>query len=111
MHKVVGKRKGLKGEIDHHDLNKLNNRRGNLRSATRSQNKGNCGKPITNKSGFKGVSEDKARGKWRARLKLNGREIFHERFPGTDAGKKIAALAYNKAAIKHFGTFAQLNKV
>ena len=59
MHKGVAARKGLSGEIDHHDQNKLNNQRRNLRSTNHSGNAGNCGVRTNNESGFKGVTQYK----------------------------------------------------
>ena len=43
-------------DIDHRDGDGLNNRRSNLRFASRSQNTQNLRRPKNNKSGFKGVS-------------------------------------------------------
>src|ERR1019366_3934979 len=42
-------------ECDHQDLDKTNNRWTNLREATKSQNKANVNRPISNTSGAKGV--------------------------------------------------------
>jgi hypothetical protein len=43
------------GQVDHEDLDGLNNRWLNLREATHGENKWNSGVPKNNKSGFKGV--------------------------------------------------------
>ena len=59
--------------IDHIDGNKLNNRIENLRPATSSQNKCNIGIRADNTSGIKGVSWSKVKGKWTARVALNGK--------------------------------------
>lgn len=53
-------------EIDHQDEDKLNNRIDNLRLANRPQNSANRGKPVSNSSGFKGVSFNKLSGKGEA---------------------------------------------
>lgn len=53
-------------EIDHINHNKIDNRKSNLRICTRSQNN-------MNKPGIRGVA--KYKGKWRARIKLNRKEI------------------------------------
>lgn len=111
MHRVIAVRKGLdiQDEIDHHDLNKLNNQRRNIRLATRSQNKGNCKRPITNKSGFKGVSRIAKTGGWLAHIKINCKGKNLGSFPGTEIGRIAAARCYNKAALEYFGKFACLN--
>ena len=46
-------------EVDHIDGNGLNNKKENLRLATRKQNAHNCKKPVNNTSGIKGVSKEK----------------------------------------------------
>jgi len=57
-------------QIDHKNLNKLDNRRCNLRICTHSQNGMNRGKQKNNTTGFKGINEDKRRKrkKYRARI-------------------------------------------
>lgn len=59
--------------IDHIDGNKANNAVENLRYATHNENNFNTGLKISNKSGVKGVSWDKHRNKWCARIQLNKR--------------------------------------
>ncbi len=110
MHDVVAKRVGkrLKGRVtDHRNEKKLDNRRSNLRAATTSQNRGNEGLRKNNTSGYKGVSWSEWAGKWMARIRVNYKHIHLGYFKW----KTDAARAYNKAARKHFGRFAKLNKV
>ena len=66
--------KGLR--VDHENHDTLDNRRGNLRTATAAQNCHNRRKPRTNTSGFIGVSWHKATRKWRAHINVN-RKIKH----------------------------------
>lgn len=94
-------------EIDHADRDKTNNRIGNLRPATSSQNKGNIGLLRTNSSGYKGVSQNSRSGKWHAQIKVHGRQTYLGRFDTPEQ----AALRYNEAAKQHFGEFAYLNEV
>lgn len=61
----------LPKEVDHIDGNEANNAVENLRLATPSQNMRNRGKQSNNKSGFKGVSWDKRKAKWRATIGIN----------------------------------------
>lgn len=65
-------------EMDHEDGDKLNNRRDNLRSATKSQQAANRKRAVTNKSGFKGVIA--RRGRWQARLKKDGKCYYSPLF-------------------------------
>lgn len=71
---LLGADSGL--DVDHIDNDGLNNRRANLRFATRSQNMCNSRTPSNNKSGFKGVSWHKASNRWRAQLGFSG-EKYH----------------------------------
>lgn len=89
--------------IDHRDGDTLNNRRSNLRRATPVQNA--CNQRIThrNSSGFKGVSLYKPSGKWRARIKLNGR--MH--FLGYHQTPEAAHAAYCKASAELHGEFGR----
>jgi hypothetical protein len=91
-------------EVDHIDHDGLNNRRGNLRLATGSQNHGNIRKAPNNTSGYKGVSWHKHTRKWRAYL--GTRPTTHL---GVFADPWDAAQAYNAAALSRWGEFALLN--
>lgn len=90
--------------VDHINGNTLDNRRGNLRSATRSQNAANRGKTKRSKTGYKGVFLSKA-GLYKAAIRVNY-VLYHL---GTFLTPEEAALAYDKRAIKEFGAFAKLN--
>jgi hypothetical protein len=85
--------------VDHKNINPADNRRQNLRLATRSQQIINQHVRIDNTSGFKGVS--KKNGNWRARWyvgsgKNNRRErYFNIKKYGSDELAKQAAIAYN----------------
>ena len=58
-------------------------------------------------STFRGVSRDKASGKWRASIEVDGHSINLGQFKI----ESEAALAYNKAAKKYFGSLAYQNQV
>jgi hypothetical protein len=67
--------------VDHKNGNPLNNRRSNLRLLTQSQNALNRrGAELRSKSGVLGVHWSKARGKWRARVKQNGKTFYEKLF-------------------------------
>jgi hypothetical protein len=88
-------------EVDHRDEDKLNNRRSNLRLATRSQNKMNEGPHRNNRSGARGVSWESQTGKWRATLRIDGRRLSLGRFSDLAEAKR----AYERAARKFHGKF------
>ena len=93
-------------EIDHRDNDVLNNRIENLREATGSQNKANRRKCRKFSSEFVGVSFEAGRRRWKAGIRLSGRNtVTLGRFKCPTA----AAIAYDRAAIKEFGEFAKLN--
>jgi HNH endonuclease/AP2 domain len=92
--------------VDHKNHNSLDNRRDNLRICTNSQNQANRRLSWCNKSGFKGVSWCEPRAGWRAVLRINGRQ----KYLGIFETATKAALAYDGAAIDHFGDFALTNK-
>jgi hypothetical protein len=102
MHRVINKTPADK-HTDHKNGNKLDNRRFNLRTATPSQNLGNHGIRINNTSGFKGVSFDKTRGLWFAKITINRKQIPLGRFVSAE----LAHVAYCSAAHLYFKNFAR----
>ena len=92
-------------QVDHINHNGLDNRKSNLRIATCSQNQHNRRLQINNKSGYKGVSWTKHKNKWRANIRLNGKDIHL----GYYENLIDAALAYDDAAKKYHEDFAVLN--
>lgn len=87
--------------VDHINGDTLDNRICNLRLATPSQNMGNS-KSMRGTSKYKGVHWSKKERKWVAGIK-NGVHL------GYFNDENEAALAYNKAALEHFGEFSRLN--
>jgi hypothetical protein len=89
--------------IDHANGNGLDNRRSNLRSATWQQNASNKrGLAKNNRSGYRGVSWFPKYQKWRAAIRVN-RKFMHL---GLFDNPLDAAIAFDRAAIEHFGQFA-----
>jgi HNH endonuclease len=95
--------------VDHINGNGLDNRKSNLRLCSNQQNSFNqIGQPKQRKNvKYKGVKKNTNCKTWSARLTFNGKSIYL----GCFKTQKLAALEYNKAAIKYFGKFAYLNKV
>lgn len=91
-------------DVDHWDLDKSNDRFGNLRAATRSQNNANAPAPKTNRSGRKGVHWHAQRRKWVAAISVENRTRYLGIFEDIDA----AAAAYQAAAIERHGEFARI---
>ena len=94
-----------KGIIDHINGDSLDNRIVNLREADDFQSAWNKGKPVTNKSGYKGVSLKKKSGKWVAQISYRGKKMFL----GYHDTPEEAHKAYCEAAIKLHGEFAKLS--
>ena len=65
-----------KGEIDHINRNKLDNRIENLRDVNGQLNLYNTGKKNCNTTGYKGVTFIARLGKWQAQIRTNGRKIY-----------------------------------
>jgi hypothetical protein len=111
MHRVI-MGEPQHADIDHINGDGLDNRRENLRIATRSQNMRNAHtEPKRAKtSQYKGVSwwsysKIKSGGYWRAEIELPGRKrivkCFHDELE--------AARCYDKLALEHFGEHARIN--
>lgn len=82
-------------DIDHKNRIRSDNRRSNLRKATRSENNHNSGISRRNSSGYQGVCWDKARGLWVAHIQAHGRQIHLGRYKDPVA----ASNAYQAAKI------------
>lgn len=108
LHREIGARAGLDVEarqIDHKDHDGLNNRRLNLRSATRTDNNRNMRRHFDNQVGAKGVSLTVSN-RYRARIWKDGKEVLL----GCFATVSEASQAYAAAADEHQGEFACLDR-
>jgi len=108
MHRLVMGLSKHDPDVDHVDGDGLNNSKSNLRTCTVSQNQANRHTLRADKSSvFRGVTWHKQISKWQAQVKVNGRSLYL----GCFESEVDAAIAYNKAALQHFGEFARLNDV
>ena len=80
-------------EVDHCDGNGLNNTNDNLRFATLSQNQRNRRVQKNNSTGVHGVTFDKSRGRYRARIQTDGKRINLGRFSTLSEAKNARILA------------------
>ena len=90
---------------DHINGNALDNRRSNLRPATRHENMRNAAPHRDGTSLYHGVSWVKMANYWRAQIYVDGKQ----KNLGNWTTQEKAALAYDTAARTHFGEFARLN--
>lgn len=107
LHRVILGLTNPKIEGDHRSGDGLDNRRQNLRRATRVQNCRNGKRRRNGTSIYRGVSWDSERRQWTASIRRKdrkGRESL-----GRFAGEVAAARAYDKEAGKRYGEFARLN--
>ncbi len=88
-------------ELDHKNRDTLDDRIDNLRVATRQQQGQNTSLSSSNTSGYKGVSWSKAAQKWKATIRVNGKDVHL----GVFGSAEQASLAYKSAAQEHFGEF------
>ena len=91
--------------VDHINGNPFDNRRANLRIASKIQNHWNYRLSDRNTTGYKGIYKDKQADKYHARICENGKRHYL----GVYNSPKEAALAYDVAARKYHGAFATLN--
>lgn len=103
MHRVVMGVDDPKVFVDHRDFNGLNNRRTNLREATRKQNDQNKKRYSNNTSGYIGVSAKN--GKHVASIRHERKTIYIGYFDCP----MVAAKARDRKAFELRGEFANLN--
>lgn len=94
---------GVEYDVDHINRNRLDNRKCNLRKATRSQNNLNSKLRNNNTSGTKGVGRHIQSGKWRAYISYGGKQYSL----GLYEDKNIAILARREAERNIYGEFAK----
>jgi hypothetical protein len=107
MHReVLGLQRGDGKQCDHINGDRLDNRRRNLRIATRQQNLWNrTAKGQGYSSDYKGVTWIKKEKKWKGTITKNGKQYFLGKF----GDETDAARAYDAAARELFGAYASLN--
>ncbi|HUV41123.1 MAG TPA: HNH endonuclease [Sedimentisphaerales bacterium] len=92
--------------VDHINYDGADNRRANLRAATRSQNQYHVKKrPGTKHSQYKGLYWTKNNRKWQVRITVDKKRLCLGYF----LNEIDAARAYDRAACKYHGEFACLN--
>ncbi len=93
--------------IDHINHDTLDNTRANLRITTHRQNIMNAAPSKNSTSPYKGVCWNKNKHRWMAHITVHGKSLVI----GQYVTQREAALAYNDAAVIHFGEYAHLNIV
>jgi hypothetical protein len=101
MHRIIAGDPDRSLDVDHINGNTLDNRRQNLRPATRAQNSWNSRLRSNNTSGRRGVSFCKMTGRWSALIRSNGKG---PKRLGRFATVEEAAAAYEAAALEQRGT-------
>ena len=92
-------------EIDHKDHNGLNCQRDNMRICTHAENDRNSRSHVNSTSKYKGVFHDRLKGRWKASIRCNQRNINLGYF----SSEVEAAQAYDAKAKEMFGEFACTN--
>lgn len=98
-------------EVDHINGDTLDNRKRNLRICTRQQNNWNRVGIKNTSSKYKGVSFNKEKQRWTARIgkTINGKVV--KKYGGAFDLESEAAVAYNKMATDLYGEYAFINKI
>lgn len=110
MHRLIMGLKPSDGwEVDHKNMDKLDNRRRNLRRCTRAENNRHAHNART-VAPYRGLGFRKARrrckqGRWTARISVNKKSIWLGDFKTPED----AAWAYDLAAVRYHGEFAVCN--
>ena len=97
MHHVV-----FEKNCNHENRNPLDNRKRNLRKASKYENAANHSKRIDNKSGIIGVNWDRNSCMWVAQLRKEHECVFYKRFES----KEDAIRARLNAEKQYYGEFA-----
>lgn len=105
IHRIIMNIQDPNIKIDHINSNSLDNRQCNLRICGHSQNSRNRILNKNNTTGYKGIFYRKSKNWWESHIKYNTKKIHL----GVFKTKEEAAEAYNQAAVKYFGEFANLN--
>lgn len=98
-HLILPRKQGF--DVDHIDGDKRNNRRSNLRYATRSENKANHPEYFRTKAKHAGVSWDSQRQKWMVTITLHKKTLRLGRF----SDLKHAIAVREKAELEVFGEY------
>jgi len=83
-------------QVDHKDVNSLNNNLNNIRELTPRQNQYNRKIQKNNTSGHKGVYWHKKSGKWMVRMRKNGKEYYFGLYVNKEDAIKVAIAARKK---------------
>lgn len=105
MHRLIMNITNSKKHIDHIDRDGLNNQKANLRECDRSQNMCNRNSSKNSTSKYLGVNIHKSTQKWHSQIRNGNKYIYL----GLFEKEEDAAIAYNEAAQKYHGEFANLN--
>lgn len=106
LERVLGRTLLSDEQVDHRDLNPLNNCRENLRLANQFENSRNRRRQGNCKSQYKGVIQ-LVSGHWKATIKAGAGQIHL----GVFETEIEAGAAYNKSAVELHGDFALLNNI
>lgn len=101
--RIIGRSLETRELVDHQDNDPLNNRRSNLRLASKITNAQNSKKQAGKRSQFKGVTA--SLGKWEAAITVNKHRMRLGRYDTEEEAYEI----YCEAARKYFGEFARLD--
>lgn len=93
-------------EIDHKNRKKWDNRKSNLRLATRSQNNINRDVCKSNSSGYTGVSYMRSKQKWRAYITVNNKQIYLGLYNSVEEAYRVRV----KAEKKYYGKFSSIGE-
>lgn len=102
LSRLLGRALEKHEDVDHINGDTFDNRRANLRVATRQQNMQNSAVRRGSKSGYKGVNWNASCRKWVAMIRVDGKN----QYLGSFTSREDAHHAYLEAATAQFGEFA-----